>query len=327
MPRKKEENVIDKKTKAKLTEEIIEEINTTVKSDVVASVVYDIKDSFDKEYKDSIKEQISSELIEDIKDTIKKDQAKLSRKKSFKIFRLYIYILLLIACSCFLIYKLYITGNIDFLEKVIKNQPTTNQTTEVITTTALVKDLTWYKNNYSYLVDNLNITNYELLKNTQDVASLEITDKLIIAYNSLKNDDIIVEGIIYTLDETKLSNAYKNIFGSTEGYDKVNFTVKGLSYAYSSTTNSYIAVASNGVSNEKIVNYIYNVREEEGNLIFECNVALVKDGYVYNIHNQFNKLMAVPEGDLDISSINDRLSSVEYKFKNVDNNYYLVSIN
>ena len=92
-----EDQVLDKKTKEQIRQELLEVINTKVKDQLVETVANDVKETFDAEKKEEIKEEISQELIIDIKEEINKEQKKLTRKKSFQVFRLKFLILLLIA--------------------------------------------------------------------------------------------------------------------------------------------------------------------------------------------------------------------------------------
>jgi hypothetical protein len=163
---KKNDEVLDKKVRARLKEDVLNEINSTVKDELVENVVSDVKSTFNSNYKNEIKEEIKKDIVDDIQVSIKKDQAKLSRRKSFKIFRLNIYIILLIVCSCALVYRLYETGNIDI--NLCSNQ--TSETTTTSTTTTVVHDLDYLKNKYAYLLNNINITNYDLLKGSYNIS-------------------------------------------------------------------------------------------------------------------------------------------------------------
>ena len=125
MAKKIEDQVLDRKTKEQIRQELLDVINTTYKDEIVQDVANDVRATFDNEYKQEIKEEIETEIVDEIKDDIRKEQSKLSRKKSFKIFRLYIYILLLIAVIGYLVYQLYINGGLALLEdyQIVKKEP------------------------------------------------------------------------------------------------------------------------------------------------------------------------------------------------------------
>ena len=133
----KQKSYLTKKEKENIRKGVLEEINDEVRSSLCENVLNDVNERINEEYKENLKETISSEIINDIKENIKEDEKKMSRRKNFKIVRLYIYILLLMAGSIFLIYKLYVTGNLDVVKDIKISTTTTT------TTTALVKDLKW----------------------------------------------------------------------------------------------------------------------------------------------------------------------------------------
>lgn len=322
MVKKKEEVILDKKTKEKLSKEILLEIENDVKPQLIEDVVDSVKNSFDDEYKNGLKTQISEELIGDIKDNIKKDQAKLSRRKSFKIVRMYIYILVLIAFSGFLCYRLYETGNLNIFTLKKQDSP---KVTEPITT-SLVKNFDWYNKKYGYLMDLVHISNYELLKGTYNLKDIDITDRLAMAYLTLADSDIIKENTIYTINEEIIIDAYIKVFGTDEGYRNGNFRVNGLSYVYSTSSKNYIAISEEGeVKNEYIANTIINIEESGNNLIFTAIVGLVKDDNLYNVFYPEKKLGTYQTGN-SLVIYDKQLSKVEYIFAKNGDNYYISAI-
>lgn len=318
MARKKEEVVIDKKTKEKLTEEILNEINTNVKENLCKKVVEEVKETIDLEYKDELKNKITDELVIDVKNEIKKEQNKLIRRKNFKIFRLYVYILLLIAVSVFAIYKLYITGNLA----VISDYEVVEKTTS--TSTTQTKDFAWYLSEYGNILDNIHITNYELLKGNYKIENIDITDKLAMVYKTISTEDINVEGIIYNISEEKMVNAYKNVFGSDKGYRSANFTVDNLSFAYSNGSKAYLAIGDKLSSDETLMYKITDIKEGKDLLYVNAFVALIKDNKVYNIFDVNNTLGVLENRNID--SYLDSLSEVEFTFAKNNKKYYINAV-
>lgn len=326
MPRKSN-TTIDKKTKEELTQQILEEINTTVKDDIVNEVVLDIKKSIDTEYKNSIKNEIRDELTTDIKKSIQKEEKKLSRSKSFKIFRLYIYLLVVIGCALYMIYRLYVTDNLGVINEKLSQGAGKNTTKTTIvekTTTEEIKDLNYYMERYATLLDNIKISNMDLVKGTNTVDSMGIQDKLSLSY-ALLDEEIMVDGTIYTINEDSIQNAYKTIFGSLDGYEASAFTVRGLNFAYSSNTSTYLAVGTLDDSISYVNNHIININEEDNEVVIEAKAYIIKDNYIYNATNTNYRLVKVTD-DLDISKIQNRLSTIEYRFEKSDNQYKLLSI-
>ena len=66
-------------------EELVKELSTKVQKDVTSK--------FNKEYKDEIINDVTTEVKEEVKNQIIKEEKKLGRAKSFKIFRLSVYLL------------------------------------------------------------------------------------------------------------------------------------------------------------------------------------------------------------------------------------------
>lgn len=315
----KEESKIDKKTKVRWTNELLEEVHDTVKEDLCKSVAEDVRSSFDKEFKEDLKQQISEEIIGDIKVNIKKEQAKLNRRKTFKIIRLYIYIILLMAACLLAIYKLYSTGNLDVVKKQMEHFSTTT------TTTQEVKDFNWYLSKYGHLLDNLYITNIEMLKANYTLNMMKAEDLLAMTYHTLESEEIINEGIIVSIEESVMQKAYEKIFGTLEYYKKMNFDVDGFHFAYSVKTNQYIAVGVQPVEKENVVHEIYDIKEENNRIIISAYVALVKEDKIYNIHDTKKALGDYTMG-VSLKSIEKSLSKVSYTFDKVEDNYFIREI-
>lgn len=313
-----EDQVLDKKTKEQIRQELLEVINTKVKDEIVEVVANDVRETFDEEKKNEIKNEISNELIIDIKDEINKEQKKLNRKKSFKIFRLHVYILMLIAIVCYLVYLLYINGGLDIINKyedIIRDRYHTTTTVHVETDKATLI------NNYKYLVDGLYITNLELLKSDYLISNVDVTDKLAMVYNTLADTDITKEGIIYTITGDVMKNAYIKVFGSEDGYKGNNFSVNNISFAYQESTNLFIAVLT-GVVYEpnKLYHDIIDVEQTKDSIIFTARVGLEKEDGIYNVFN-LNESLGSKE---EVKS--DDLSLVEYTFKKIGDNYHIYKI-
>lgn len=313
-----EDKVLDKKTKENLKKEILNEINTDVKKEIVETFVEDVKNSIDSEYKEKIKRQISDEVIEDVKTNIKREQNKLNRRKTFKIIRLNIYLIVLFAFSLFLIYRLYKTDNLAILKK-----NTTTTTTQ--TTTTVIKDLNWYINNYGYLINNLHFTNFELLKGNYNIKEIPAADKLAMVYKTLGTNVISVEGTIYTIDEEHIINAYQELFGSIDDYVGTDFTVDSLNFAYSVSGKKYISVAKKNEKIEFVVNKIMDIKENNDTLTIDAYVGVVKDDKLYSILDLDNELAEYRSGS-DLTVYRESLTQIQYKFKKIDGKYYIDAI-
>ncbi len=317
--KEKAEVMVDKKTKERLTQEIIAELEPDLKSRVCQSVMSSIEDSLNAEYKDNLKQRITEEIQDEIKDNIRASQAKLNRRKSFKIFRLSLYILILIVLSCYLMYRLYQTGNLELLkpDKYVR-------TTSLTTTTSVVKDYNYYMSNYGYLMRNIHITSPDLVTSNNNFALVDMPLKLAMAYKTLNAQDINVDGSIYTISEEVINSAYTKLFGT--GYNVSNFTVDNKNFAYSSINKSYIAIVDDSqISNDEIYNSLIDIKEVNNSLIFTCIVALVKDNNIYNVNNLEDPLAAYIPG-MNLDTMRESLSQVAYHFTYDGENYILEAI-
>lgn len=315
---KKNDQIIDKKIRAKLKDEILAEINSTVKEELVETVKNDVKDSFDNTCKEEIKETIKKDIILDIENSLKHDQVKLSRRKSFKIFRLNVYILILLAISLFLIYRLYKASNIEI--KVIDKK--TETTTVLDNTTAPIYDLNYYKDKYGYLLNEINITNLDLLKGSYEVKNISVSDKIAMAYKNLKDTDKIAEGIITKVDETVLKSSYDHLFNDGL-YSNTNFVVDGMNFAYSESTKSYLAIGSSE-KNMQVLNSIYEIKEESNLVTISVYVGVNINNKLYNVNDLENSIK-----DLNGSNIDDvvtSLSKLDYTFEFADGNFHLIKL-
>ncbi len=322
---KKDEVKIPKKVKEEMTLEIIDELNSTIKEEITETVVNDIKKSFDQDYKDTIKNDIKDEIIVDIKKDISKEQKKLTRSKSFKIFRLYIYLIIVVAALVYLLFRLYETDNLTVInEKYTKKVDPSNTTLVTTTTTEQVKDADYYIKNYGYLMNNIKISNVELVKGRILVSSMNMSDKLALAYANVDAAKIIVDGIIHTLNEEDLKSSYEELFGNLDNYSQSNFMVNELNYAYSSFNNSYMAIGEEK-ENGYVSNILVNGYEENGEIVLEAKAYIIRDGSVYNPSNMNYRITSVTE-NMDLTRIQNRLLSVEYRFAQGSKGYNLVSI-
>ncbi|MCH5167771.1 MAG: hypothetical protein J1F35_07805 [Erysipelotrichales bacterium] len=316
----------NKKTRKELEIEIIEEINNSMKEEITQDIVHEIKKSIDREYKDEIKNEIRTEIIDDIKKDIQKEQKKLSRSKTFKIFRLYLYLLVVVACLLFILYRLYTTDNLTIInKKIIRPTNTTITVNANEKVTEEVKDLEYYTRNYGYLLENLKISNVELVRGNYNFEEISLTDRLTLAYGSLNDEDIILDGIIHSVSEDKMRETYQTLFGTLDGYNLESFVVRGLNYAYSSVTNSYMAVGNEDATVSYVNNIVIDIREEGETIVFDAKAYVIKNNYVYSANNLNSRLMSADE-DMDLSKIQNRLTSVEYRFTKAENGYRLVSI-
>lgn len=323
MAKKKEDVIIDKKTKEKLAKDIYNEIEHDIKSQICNDVIESVKTSLDSEYIETIKKAIADEVTEDVKKLIHKEELKLLRKKNFKIFRMYIYIIILLLFSLFLCYRLYITGNLNFFKYQIVEKDDSNQNNNNYPINQ-EKDLAWYKEQYSYLIDNLKIKDTDILKGNSVISDLSPSNRLAIAYNNISEDKIQVDNIIYSFNEKDLIDSYKNIFG-TDDYEAQNFSSLELNYAYSKSTQSYIAINDKKPNKNEIIYDIIDIKEENDELVITVSVAIIRDKKLYSIYNLDESISELTD-EVNISKHREKLPKINFHFKKINGKYYIYSI-
>ena len=325
---KNQDNVLSPKEQEQLKKESLKVLHDEIKGELVSevvaevkkeldTVVKDVEESINVEFKSELVEKVSSELEEEVKNNIRKEQAKLSRRKSWKIFRLDIYILVLLAFAGFLIYKLYNAGELEYIKDKVNKVITTTTTTEV--TTVKTKDM--LISEYNHLVMDLKIDQIDLLLNEVSVNDISDAYKLAIAYHNIKEEDIVKEGIIYQIKADVMDKALKKIF--KEEVKPTSFVVDGINYAYSESQGSYLAIVNEEIiNNMTILKEVYDVIVTDKEVKLYAYVGAIVDTNIYNLKD-LNTIIGNTASSIDLK---DKLSQVEYTFNKDDGNYYLTSI-
>lgn len=278
----------------------------------------------DEDTKKDIQNNIRIKIEEDLKEEIKKSNEKDIRRKNFHIFRLDVLVIILLAIIGFLVYRLYYIGDLDNIfdfsgkhevkeeKEIVKDEPKEEK-----------KNKEWYIKEYSYLLDNIKINNYDLIKKSINVKDISSSDKLAMAYLCLDDNTISKEDMIYQVNNSDLEDKYVSIFGNDK-YENASFKANNLKYAYLSSTDTYISLNIDGEKLDNLVlNYIYDIKEEKDNIIISAYIYDIHDNQIYNINNLDKSLGKSKE---KIENYFDKLSKVDYIFNKNDKKYYLEKI-
>jgi len=322
MPAKKQPKLpesfikVTESDKAKLKTAIIKDVQNDIESDIRTNLTKKIGEDLFSTYtiseKDRIKQELTEEIKEDVKKRIIKEEALLSRKKSLKIFRLSIYIIVLLAAIAYGVYRLYKTDSLVLLNKdYVQTTTASGETVTTVTTTKTVDEL---KDKYSYLVNKLYIDDINVLLGNKTVAELNPGERLAIAYYSLTNTDVTRDGRITTVSAEKLEENYKNIFGNNALYTNTDFTANGINFAYLTSQNSFFGISDNAEYERNIESEILDIVEENGNVKITLVVGLKKDNNLYSLNNLNNPI--VTNYASSVMDYKDSLTKVEYTFNN-----------
>ena len=319
MKKNEKEISLTSKEKKKIKEQIYDEIKDDLTVEISKSIIDEVKKSLDDSYKDDLKTKISDEISDDIKKTIKKEETKVYRSKDLKIFRLYIYIILLIGLFGFVIYKLYVTNHLNVIVPDNIKIPSITVPETTASTTSKSEDLI---KKYEYLMNNIKVKDSTLLNGQFKVTDMAEEEKLKLAYNTLKKDKVSIEGSIYMISSSDLKDAYSNIFNLNDFTNK-DFKVDNLDYKYSSKTDSYIAISSGTTSSDEYILEIENVFEDDTYVYIEVITALKKNDYIYNINNIDSSITKYKSG-VKLSKYKNNLTMNRIVFEKESNKLYAI---
>lgn len=279
----KKEDILDRRTLDRYRKQISDDFDKSYREkmvkDLSEEVYKDVQKNFDVEYKNQLVENVTNVIYDEVKEKVNKEERKVSAHKSFKIFRLSVYILVLLGAVLYIMYRLYITNNLAIVKYNYK--PTTTEPAVTEPVTEPKKEEVDYKAIYGDLIDNIKIYDLNLYKGSYKIADLEMSKRLTIAYSTLSKDDIEVDGAINTLRASLLKNAYTKLFG-LDDYENVSFTADNLNYIYSTNKNEYIAIVSD--DNKQDIKYeLSDVWVDDNNIYVKAYAALVNDKKIYNV--------------------------------------------
>ena len=180
--------------------------------------------------------------------------------------------------------------------------------------TEIVKDDNWYKENYSYLLDNIKLSNvYYLYEKNYKESDIKDNVRLDMAYSILK--DVSNDNNVITISEEDIKDSYKKIFGSTDNYKATNFNNNCISFIYNEDSKNYMAInttCENIVKKEEVITKIY---EENNKIIIETKVGFYDSK---NLTDVDKNIIKENFDEKNIDKYLDKLSSYKYTFK--DNN-------
>ncbi len=286
--------------KNKIVESITKDIENKVSKKVIDSAVKTIKEKSSTELKDNFVFEVKNE----VKNQIIKEEKRLLRHRTGKIIRRDIVILILLGIIGFMGYLMYK----DDYVLIVKDKTVSSEIKEEKDES--VKDLSWYKKHYSYLIDNMhlnlpcdNMNKYYLYN--KDLKADEINDsiKLSLAYNLLEDNNKIAK--------KDLENAYRKLFN--DSYNDASFQVDCK--VYKLKNDFYEAKNSEclDISDYQLREEITNIYEENDNIIIETVMGVTSNNKLYNYHNLESSVSDIFDSIIDYK---ESLNSYKYTFNN-----------
>ena len=304
----KKEDVLDRRTLDRYRKQISDDFEQTYREKMVKDLsdeIYkDVQKNFDVEYKNKLVETVTNDIYDEVKEKVNKEERKVSAHKSFKIFRLSVYILVLLAIIIYVIFRLYKTNNFDIMKYNYVAPETTTAAQETTEPTTQKID---YKALYGYLIDNIKITDANLFKGNISVSNLSMEQRLNLVYSTLSKDDVEVDGTINTLRSSTLKSAYSKLFG-TDDYEAKNFNVLNLNYIYSTNKNEFIAIQTE--ENKDIYKLdLVDASDDDNNIYVKALAYRIVDDKAYSI--TLNKEIGSVE---DLAKFEGKLDTITLVF-------------
>ena len=256
-----------------------------------------------KEINDYIDEQVKKYFS----DEIDKANKKVIRYKNRKIFFKNIIILILLVIILYLLHVLY---TLNYFDGIIK----TNNKQEISEEKEIIKkelSLDELKEKYSYLLDNITIS--ETSEYLNDYYDGKLTDKLklYLTLNNVDFKEIIVEDNYNIIDEELLKKEYNKLFDSE--YKGIGFNYNDTEIRYISKMKSYITddILEKDLSNIK--REITDIKVDDNEVSITTIEGIIKDEILYD-----RKMQEIDDysEDSSLTDYKDDLTSITYIFNN-----------
>ena len=318
----KNTEVLDKKTLEKYRKEIKEDFEKNYKDEIVKElsdkVSEEVTNRFNAEYRNQLIDEVSTDVKEEVKYRIEREEKKIYRHKSFKIFRLSVYILVLLGIIGYVAYRLYITDNVDLVRYDYEPPKTTQVAKPSDEENKKEEPQIDYKALYGGLLDDFKIYDYSLYKDFHKASDLTMVQKLQIAYSKLSDADIVVDGSIISIKSSVLRDNYIRLFG-TDDYEPTSFNIYNLNFAYSATKNEYIGIVYTD-NVEDVAYEVFDAGVEQDIIYVKAYAARLNNGKVYNLKNG----RMVGNATDKLSDYGNKLSTITIRF-NKDKNFVSIT--
>lgn len=264
--------------------------------------------------KEELKEYIEVQVKKGISEELEKSNKKLLREKTKKIICKNIIIIILLAIICFLLFLLY---EAKFFDKYFDNEynVNNNQVEKETNTNEEKKEeekkeisLDELKRTYSYLLDNIYISENSTYVNDYYSGKLTNEIKNYIALNNLKEDNLLVEENYNIIDEEKLKEAFLKLFND---YENISFDFNGNKVRYLSKLNSYITDTIIDKLGTNIEREIININVDD-NIVITTVEGLVLDNRLFNV---LENAEIENYNNEPLSRYRNVLSVIKYTFK------------
>ncbi len=281
-----------------------------------------------KEAKEELLEEVTRKIDYESKKSLERAEKKIYKYKNFSIMKRNIIILIFLAVIIFETKTLY-DNDLLFNKKLKENTSVVDKDTNNDNSNdEIVKDFSWYKENYGYLLENINTNledKYYLYKDSYIIDTIKNDVKLNMAYQLLDEEDKIKNNGIINISSDKLKNSYEKIFGSVSSYSAENFKDDCIQFIYNKEADIYMAIDTTCTkTNEELLRYIQNIYEKDDELVMDVLIGILKDKTLTDMNG--TKIKNNYSSEL-FDNVKDKLNKYEFVFEKINDEYYLKEIN
>lgn len=258
--------------------------------------------------KEEIHDYIDSQVKKYFSDEIDKANKKVMRYKNKKIITRDIIILILLIIILYLLHLLY---TLNYFNGFINNEKEKSVT--VVSQEKEEKkelSLEQLKEKYSYLIDNITISENSSYLNDYYEGNLTDELKLYLTLNNINIDKLSKEDNYNIIDDDFMKKEYNKLFDSE--YVEKSFEYNNIKVRYINKIKSYISDEILEKEESSIKREITDIKVEGSKISITTIEGIVKDNTLYSINNteidDFNE-------DSSLSGYEEDLNKITYIFE------------
>lgn len=277
-----------------------------------------------EEIKKEIVEYAENSVNSKIEDLVKRTDRRIISFKNKSIFKRNIIILILLCLSGFLTYLLYNEGYFDkfFNHKEFNSESAIQEDAELGEIETIEDEetkLDKLKKEYSYLLDNINISEENPYLIDLYNGKLNNKMKLSIAIANIDKEKIVQDEDVYTVSEEDLKLEYAKLF-NIDKYKATSFLLNDIDIKYLKSGNMYLFYEP--------IDFISHIKREIIGINVKDNIVriiavegVVIDNILYNSTNE-----VISKNNISIIDNCKKLNKITYVFEKLNDKYILTNI-
>lgn len=274
------------------------------------------------EIKKEVVEHAFNSVDNKIEELVRKTDKRIINIKNRLIFKRNIVIIILLCLALFLTYLLYNEGYFDkyfnHSNQVTEESP--QQSVPVEPEDDEENKFETLKKKYSYLLDNINIS--EDSPYLVDLYNGKLTNKmkLSITITNVEKEKIEQDEDVYTIKEEDLKEEYAKLF-NLDKYKATSFELNYIDIKYLKSGNMYLFYEPlDFVSHIK--REIIGIKEKDNEVKITVSEGYIIDNILYNITTKD----VINEKNISIVDNCKKLNKITYVFEKINDNYILTGV-